>query len=148
MRAWVSIFVLLLLWTISLSAQPGQGKSAKQSPVLMENYYKVKWGHQEDFLKLFKKNHLPFLRDLMKTGEVISVKMEKPAEHGTEDGRWDFRVTIIFRDLESAFGDKSGDDAILKCLFPDQATFVREEQQRFELLLAHWDVRIETVKID
>jgi hypothetical protein len=142
------VALMLCLGTISLDAQSGQAKPAKQAQVSMEYYYKVKWGHQEDFLRLFKKNHLPFLRELMKSGEVVSVQMEKPAEHGTEDGRWDFRVRITFRDLEAALGDKSGDDAILKRLFPDQTTFGREEQQRFELLLAHWDLRIETVKMD
>jgi hypothetical protein len=27
-------------------------------------------------------------------------------------------------------------------LFPDQETFKREEQRRFEILLAHWDLPV------
>ena len=30
-------------------------------------------------------------------------------------------------------------------LFPDQAKFKREEQRRFELLSAHWDVPLNVV---
>jgi hypothetical protein len=37
-------------------------------------------------------------------------------------------------------------DAIVRQLYPDQETFRREEQRRFEILLAHWDVP--TVAVD
>ncbi len=33
-------------------------------------------------------------------------------------------------------------------LFPDQDTFQREEQRRFEILLAHWDVPIADVSLE
>lgn len=39
----------------------------------------------------------------------------------------------------------SGDDALAKRLFPDQATHKREEARRFELLEAHWDVPLTAV---
>jgi hypothetical protein len=31
---------------------------------------------------------------------------------------------------------------MIKQLWPDQATYEREEQRRFEILLAHWDVPV------
>jgi hypothetical protein len=34
----------------------------------------------------------------------------------------------------------SGEEEIKKQLFPDQETYRREEQRRFEILLAHWDL--------
>jgi hypothetical protein len=74
--------------------------------------------------------------------------MVKPADHLPESSRWDFKVTLTYRDIQAAFGDTSHHDAIRKQLFPDQATFEREEQRRFEILLAHWDVPIETVKLE
>jgi len=54
-------------------------------------------------------------------------------------------VTIVFRDAEAACG-ASGEEAIKADLFPDQETFRREEQRRFEILLAHWDVPIQDVE--
>jgi hypothetical protein len=39
---------------------------------------------------------------------------------------------------------ESHSEAALKLrLYPDQATFLAEEQRRFELLEAHWDVPLE-----
>ena len=39
----------------------------------------------------------------------------------------------------------SNEAAIIKRLFPDQARFQKEEQRRFELLDAHWDVPLNDV---
>ena len=33
-------------------------------------------------------------------------------------------------------------EPILRELYPDRAKFEREEQRRFEILLAHWDVPV------
>lgn len=140
-----------LLCLLTMSVTPAQGQkpvARKAEPVVMEYFYKVKWGYQDEFLRLFKKNHLPLLRKYMELGEIVKLEMVKPADHMTEDGRWDFCMTITYRDIDAAFGDTSHHDAIRKQLFPDQATFGREEQHRFELLLAHWDVPLETVDLN
>ena len=112
-----------------------------EAPYEVEYYYKAKWGYAEEFARLFKKNHLPVLKKQIESGRILEVRAEKPRYHATEDGRWDFRVTIVFRNVAAA-ADASGEDEIKKQLFPDQPTFQREEQRRFEILLAHWDVPI------
>ena len=33
-------------------------------------------------------------------------------------------------------------------LYPDQATYRREERRRFELLTAHWDVPLNPIDLD
>jgi hypothetical protein len=33
-------------------------------------------------------------------------------------------------------------------LFPDKETYEHEEQQRFEILEAHWDLPVKTVDLD
>jgi hypothetical protein len=35
-----------------------------------------------------------------------------------------------------------------KQLWPDQATYLKEEQRRFEILDAHWDLPIKTMDLD
>jgi hypothetical protein len=40
------------------------------------------------------------------------------------------------------------DEEIIAKLYPDRATFQREEQRRFEILLAHWDVPLNRVDFD
>jgi len=42
----------------------------------------------------------------------------------------------------------SNEDAIVKRLYPDQATFKKEEQRRFEILDAHWDVPLNELDLD
>jgi len=119
----------------------GQRAMAQDQPYVVEYYYKTKWGFTDEFLQLFKKNHLPVLKKQIESGRILTVKIEKPRLHGTEDGRWDFRVTIAFKSA-AAFHSPSGEDVIIKQLYPDQAAFKREEQRRFEILIAHWDVPI------
>jgi hypothetical protein len=124
-------------------AQPGPPPSRPaartETPFVVEYYYKAKWGFADEFARLFKKNHLPVLKKQIESGRFLEVKAEKPRYHATEDGRWDYRVTIVFKSAAVA-ADSSGEDEIKKQLFPDQETYRREEQRRFEILLAHWDL--------
>lgn len=125
---------LLLTFGRSAWAQP-------QQPYVVEYYYKTKWGYADEFIALFKKNHLPVLKKQIESGRIVSVKVEKPRYHATEEGRWDFRVTITFKNA-AVMDEPSPEESIIKQLYPDQATFKREEQRRFEILIAHWDVPI------
>jgi hypothetical protein len=64
-----------------------------------------------------------------------------------EDARWDYRVTIVFHNATVANADF--DEAQLQReLFPDQQTFKREEQRRFEILEAHWDLPLKDVDLN
>ncbi len=111
-------------------------------PYAIEYYYTAKWGHADEFIALFKKNHLPVLLKQVESGRFLSVTCTKPRYHTTEDGRWDYRVTIVFKNVLAAHEPAEGEAAIKRALYPDQETFKREEQRRFEILLAHWDLPI------
>ncbi len=108
----------------------------------MEYYYKVQWGHQQEFLQLFLKNHYPLLQRIVQSGRMLSVKIETPANHMTEDARWDYRVSIRFKNSTAATTANPDEESLIKQLWPDQATYKREEQRRFEILLAHWDLPV------
>ena len=110
-------------------------------------YYKAKWGYADEFIRLFKKNHFPVLKKQMATGRILSVTAARPRYHATEDGRWDYRVTIVFKNMAAA-SDQASEESIIKQLFPDQETYRREEQRRFEILLGHWDVPVVDVPLD
>lgn len=116
-------------------------------PYVVEYYYKVRWGFADEFIRLFKKNHWPVLKKQIETGRMLSVTAVKPRYHSTEEGRWDYRVTITFRNLSAAH-DSAAEEALIKQLYPDQEAFRREEQRRFEILLAHWDVPLVKVPLD
>ena len=139
---------LALLIALSLLALYAPKAEAQEQPYVVEYYYKTKWGFTDEFLTLFKKNHLPVLKKQIESGRVLNVKIEKPRYHATEDGRWDFRVTIAFKNA-AAFHDpnaSANEEAIVKQLYPDQGAFKREEQRRFEILISHWDVPLVTVE--
>jgi hypothetical protein len=143
------IFALLLFFTIALpAASHAQSSSATPDrPFVVEYYYKAKWGHADEFLKLFKKNHYPVLKKQMETGRMAKVWMDQPRYHTTEDGRWDFRVTIVFKNATVA-NEPFDEAGLQKQIYPDQETFQREEQRRFEILDGHWDLPVKTVELE
>jgi len=125
-----------------LLAQGAPPQGSSDQPYIMEYYYKVQWGHQQEFLTLFLKNHYPLLLRNVAAGRMLSVKIETPANHTTEDGRWDYRVTIRFKNSTLATTANPAEERMIKDLWPDQETYQREEQRRFEILLGHWDLPV------
>jgi hypothetical protein len=138
----VLIALLLLFSGLPLFGQGAPPQTAADQPYAMEYYYKTQWGHQQEFLQLFLKNHYPLLKKLIESGRAVSVKIETPANHLPEDARWDYRVTIRFKNSAVATTANPSEESIIKQLWPDQETYKREEQRRFEILLAHWDVPV------
>jgi hypothetical protein len=127
---------------VSLKAQGAPPQGGAGQPYAVEYYYKCQWGHQEEFLKLFLKNHYPLLKKEQAAGRILSVKVESPAYHTTEDGRWDYRVTIVFKNGTVATSSNPDEAAMIKELWPDQETYQKEEQHRFEVLISHWDLPV------
>jgi hypothetical protein len=128
-------------------AEQSGGTDAKELPYVVEYYYKAKWGHADEFFALFKKNHYPVLKKEMELGRILKVSMIAPRLHATEDGRWDYRVTIVFKNAATA-NDNFDSTALIKQLYPDQETYKKEEQRRFEILDGHWDVPIKDVNLE
>jgi len=137
------VFALLLsVFAPPLLAQGAPPQAAADQPYTMEYYYKAQWGHQQEFLQLFLKNHYPLLKKQAESGRIISVRIESPANHMTEDARWDYRVTITYKNSTVATTANPEEETLIKQLWPDQQTYTREEQRRFEILLAHWDLPV------
>jgi hypothetical protein len=133
---------LVIPLTAPLRAQGSPPQSTAGQPYIVEYYYKCQWGHQQEFLDLFLKNHYPLLKKIQATGRIRSVKVESPAYHTAEDGRWDYRVTIVYKNSTVATSANPDEDAFIHQLWPDQETYKKEEQRRFEILLGHWDLPV------
>ncbi len=125
-----------------LVAQGAPPQPSAGQPYIIEYYYKCQWGHQQEFHDLFMKNHYPLLKRIQATGRILSLKIESPAYHTTEDGRWDYRVTIVYKDSTVATTSDPDEAAFIKEMWPDQETYKKEEQRRFEILLGHWDLPV------
>jgi hypothetical protein len=138
-----ALAVVFTAWlSAPLVAQGAPPQGGANQPYTIEYYYKCQWGHQQEFLALFLKNHYPLLQKIQATGHILSIKIESPAYHTTEDGRWDYRVTIRYINSTVATTANPDEEAFTKELWPDQATYQKEEQRRFEILLGHWDLPV------
>ena len=111
-----------------------------------ESYYKIKWGYANEFIELWKKNHYPLMKKALENGDIISITAEKPVLHSGEDIRWDFKVTVVYKNSEVGL-DHGIIDKYKKDLYPDLEKLKKEEQHRFELLLAHWDILTEKIDL-
>src|SRR6476646_6926781 len=96
----LSLLISILFSTV-LFAQKDTSKVKEYFTI--ENYYKVKWGYADEFINLWKTNHYPILKKETERGNIINLSAEKPALHSGEDTRWDFKVTITFKDARTAF---------------------------------------------
>ena len=140
MRSKILLLIIPIFLLINAQAQD------KTSYFIIENYYKVKWGFADEFINLWKVNHYPLLKKAIDKGDIISVEAEKPKLHSGEDTRFDFKVTIVFKNEKLAF-DPNLTKQYEKQLYPDLEKLKKDEQHRFELLIAHWDVMIEKIEL-
>jgi hypothetical protein len=142
-RAFRIVATGLLLMTASTPAGRAQAPATQASGQAERTFwyfYRVKWGYQDEFQELFKRNHYPILKAQI-GGRIKSVKTYVPTFHGDGRADWTFAVAITWRDM-AAFLDDSGQAALIRKLYPDQTTFIKEEQRRFEIVDAHWDVAL------
>ena len=149
----VRIFLLLVLLacagfsTLAVGQGTTAGAAAQDKPFVVEYYYKVKWGYADEFITLFKKNHYPLLKKQVEMGRMLQVSAVAPRYHMTEDGRWDYRVTIVFKNAAVA-NDGFDEKTLIQEMYPDQATYKKDEQRRFEILEAHWDLPLKDVELN
>jgi len=54
-------------------------------------------------------------------------------------------VTIVYKNSTVATSPNPDEAAFVKELWPDQDTYKKEEQRRFEILLGHWDLPVTDV---
>jgi hypothetical protein len=132
---------------IPLGAQVPAAQAASRAERTVWYFYRVKWGHQEEFVDLFQKNHYPVLKEQLKSGRMTAIRTYAPTYHGDGRADWTFAVALTFRDAAAMTGP-SGEDEIVRRLYPDQAAFRKEEQRRFEILDAHWDVPLNELDLD
>jgi len=115
---------------------------AEDVPYQVAYYYKVRWGFQQEFERLFLKNHYPVLMEMKQRGRVQDGKMFRATFHLRDD--WTFLVVITYPSW-AALGSPSDEEAITRKLYPDYDRFQKEEQRRFEILDSHWDVPLTPV---
>ncbi len=148
-RVIVVLFIALAVSSsTNLAAQtPAPAPVAShEKPETVEWVYRVQYGHGDEWFRIFKKYQIAILEKQKQLGYVKDFEVWAPSLHTSEDARWDYRV-VITRAAHDAPPGQSEDEVALQ-LFPDQETFKREENRRWELTTNHWDLPIHSVDLD
>ena len=117
-----------------------------RSPVLTKPYqvewvYRVKYGFQDEWWRLFQKYQIAELDEEQRRGYVRTYSVFRPGLHTSEDARWDYRIVISYNGYEGSTHEGEVENA----LFPDAATRKRDENRRWELTTNHWDLPIHEI---
>lgn len=134
--------LVLICFCFIISADPMAELMAQQEdeePVTVAYFYKARWGHHDEFVDLYRKNHYPVMKALVESGHLLEVKTFTPRFHGDGRSDWTFLAVLVFRDWQAMQETGAEEEKIVRRLYPDQETFQQEERRRFEILEAHWD---------
>src|SRR5260370_32373371 len=99
---------------LALAALPA---AAQDKPARVAYFYKVRWGFQQEFERLFLKNHYPLLQAQKKDGRIRAVSLYRPTFHGEGRADWTFMGVIDFPSW-SALGAPSNQEALAPRLLP------------------------------
>jgi len=125
---------------LSFTATSAQTPLAK--PVFQEEWvYRVKYGFQGEWWRIFQKYQIAALDEEKRRGYVLDYTVVRPGLHTSEESRWDYRIVITFKDRDST----THEDEVLSALFPDTAAVKRDENRRWELTTNHWDLPIRQI---
>jgi hypothetical protein len=140
--AWLAMVVVL--GSLTIGAQAPARQAAGEQKVIWY-FYTVKWGFQDEFMDLFQRNHYPLLKARERAGQYVSVKTFVPEFHGDGRADWTFAVELV---VPPNAPTTPTNEELIKKMYADRAKFDREEQRRFEILAAHWDVPLNRVDFD
>ena len=70
-----------------------------------------------------------------------------PTYHGDGRSDWTFAVELVFKDSQTQVTPWAEEDATVEALSRPVA-FKAEEQERFDLLTAHWDVPLNELSME
>jgi hypothetical protein len=145
MRKSVSL-ILALLAGVAIGAMLPSVRAQSGGQRTVWYFYRVTWGHQDEFIELFKKNHYPILKKQM-GDRLVGFKAYVPQFHGDGRADWTFATEIVFKN-DAIFLGPSPEETIARSLYSDFAKFRQEEAHRFEILDAHWDIPLREVSME
>jgi hypothetical protein len=138
------------LHSVALDATAQQPSAAPaavvEKPETIEWVYRIRYGYQDEWFRIFRKYQIAILERQKQLGYVKDYTVWAPGLHTSEESRWDYRVIITRASHDAPPGESEKEVALQ--LFPDQETFRREENHRWELTTNHWDLPIHQVDIN
>lgn len=124
---------------IPLGAAAAQPPTPK--PYQVEWVYRIKYGYQAEWWKIFQTYQIAILDREKQLGYVTNYIVQRPGLHTSEDARWDYRIIITYPNWEGS----THEGEIDRQLFTDRAAEAKDDQRRWELTLNHWDLPIHEI---
>jgi hypothetical protein len=137
---------VVFLSLLALAAPPG-AEQGGVPPVTIEYYYKLVPGGASEWLALYRKNHNPILKQLMKEGILKSEKLYERRFHAATPA-WDYKVVMVWRDWAALEEARQREPEIIRSLYPNKEQHNLEEKRRWELTVAHWDDVLSEVPLE
>ncbi len=130
------IAVLQLGWGLGAQATAEPPRNEQLQPVV-ESYYKIAPGKADEWLELYRSEHLPILQERKREGHILEIRILRPFLHQGGPA-WDFKVILTFRDF-AVLGDRAHSGAIERRLYPEWEAHQQAERRRWEITEKHWD---------
>ena len=134
--------VAALLLTNSLTfGQGGNGRGTCLNNYML-SYYKVRPGHYDEWMELFRKWHLPVVEYDVAAKSLADYKFFAASGHAI-DPDFDFAGMYVFYGTPQSYdGERLSRPALIVELFGDQMDdYIAGEKRRWELTEKHWDTR-------
>jgi hypothetical protein len=142
MRKSISRLFSILVLTVAIAPTAAFAQSALAAkPYTVEWLYRVQYGHKDEWWSIFRKYQIAALDREQQLGYITSYIVYAPSLHTSEDGRWDYRIVINFKDQPAS----THEGEVIHELFPDKSSLQKEENRRWELTTNHYDLPIHTV---
>jgi len=118
-----------------------QSGTAAAKPYREEWVFRIAYGHDGEWWKLFQKYQIAILDRERQLGLVTDYLVQKPRLHAANETRWDYRVIVTYPNYDAS----THGEEIERQLFDGDEAEARGEQRRWELTVNHWDLPIEHV---
>ena len=125
------MILLFLAFVVAPLDASAQTPPAAPTAFIVEQTYWIKAGKELQFIGLFEKNRAPVLRARIKDGRALWVRLTRP-RFNADNEQWDLRVTIAWRDAESA----------AEPVIPGKTQLTTEQQIMDELVVERTEVPI------
>lgn len=135
----IGLIAMTLLSTPAWTPAGAQAPVAK--PYQVEWVYRVRYGFQDEWWRLFAKYQIAALDEEQRRGFVRSYSVVRPGLHTSEDSRWDYRIVITY----NGYDGSTHEGEVERALFPDVEARKRDENRRWELTTNHWDLPIHEI---
>ncbi len=137
----------LILGTLFALVSVAGAEPPSGTPVTIEYYYKLAPGATKEWLALYKKNHNPILKQLMKDGLLKSEKLYERRFHAATPA-WDYKVVMVWRDWSALEQAHQREPETIRALYPNTADHDQQEKRRWEITEQHWDDVLSEVPLE